>query len=399
MAIVYEIKTTEIKPFTYRTPLITPDENGELSIKYSRQQPKHIKKVVLLNLVGRNTNGDIVSYEPMEQVNRFLLAHHLNDNKQESEQYSKGLVHYFSFLLELQRLWDSEYDEDLYEEFIDLPRPSWDKFPFRKSDKATYQYREALIKTVLEPDTPNHAIARTTAIAYMGAVVKFYSFHIRNGYKFNNPPFEHEVVSVILERTVRELNGESSISLEEAPPAKQQIVCSRSFGERITDKDAMHQAVVQYAERAAEKLRGERQYCRQVTTFVRTSPFAVKEPCYSNAAVEKLPLPTQDSRDIIAAACRALNHVWREGYRYMKAGVMLADFTPSGIAQPGLFDEIQPRKNSEKLMKTLDELNQSGKGKVWFAGRGTAPEWQMKREMLSQCYTTKWRDIPLARLG
>ena len=83
----------------------------------------------------------------------------------------------------------------------------------------------------------------------------------------------------------------------------------------------------------------------------------------------------------------------------MKAGVMLADFTPSGIAQPGLFDEIQPHKNSEKLMKILDELNQSGKGKVWFAGRGTAPEWQMKREMLSQCYTTKWRDILLARLG
>ncbi len=125
-------------------------------------------------------------------------------------------------------------------------------------------------------------------------------------------------------------------------------------------------------------------------------PFAVKEPCYSNAAVEKLPLPTQDSRDIIAAACRALNHVWREGYRYMKAGVMLADFTPSGIAQPGLFDEIQPRKNSEKLMKTLDELNQSGKGKVWFAGRGTAPEWQMKREMLSPSYTTQWTEIPIA---
>lgn len=179
-----------------------------------------------------------------------------------------------------------------------------------------------------------------------------------------NTAFIRKNFSVILERTVRELNGESCISLEEAPPAKQQIVCSRSFGERITDKDAMHQVVVQYAERAAEKLRGERQYCRQVATFIRTSPFAVKAPCYSNSAVEKLPLPTQDSRDIIAAACRALNHVWREGYRYMKAGVMLADFTPSGIAQPGLFDEIQPHKNSEKLMKTLDELNQSGKGKV-----------------------------------
>ena len=145
----------------------------------------------------------------------------------------------------------------------------------------------------------------------------------------------------------------------------------------------------EFTDKTLSRKPGAVQYCRQVTTFVRTSPFAVKEPCYSNAAVEKLSLPTQDSRDIIAAACRALNHVWREGYRYMKAGVMLADFAPSGIAQPGLFDEIQPRKNSEKLMKTLDELNQSGKGKVWFAGRGTAPEWQMKQEMLSPSYTTQ----------
>ena len=71
-----------------------------------------------------------------------------------------------------------------------------------------------------------------------------------------------------------------------------------------------------------------------------------------------------------------------------------ASITHTG--QPGLFDEIQPRKNSEKLMKTLDELNQSGKGKVWFAGRGTAPEWQMKREMLSPSYTTQWTEIPIA---
>lgn len=163
MAITYEIKTTEIKPFTYRTPLITPNENGELSIKHSRQQAKHIKKVVLLNLVGRNSKGDIVSYEPLEQVNRFLLAHHIDSNKQESEQYSKGLVHYFSFLIELQRLWDCEYDEDLYDESIDLPRPSWNKFPIRKSDKATYQYREALIKADINPVDQSQAIARTTA--------------------------------------------------------------------------------------------------------------------------------------------------------------------------------------------------------------------------------------------
>ncbi|MFP1592925.1 DUF4113 domain-containing protein [Escherichia coli] len=91
-----------------------------------------------------------------------------------------------------------------------------------------------------------------------------------------------------------------------------------------------------------------------------------------------------------------LSHVWREGYRYMKAGVMLADFTPSGIATAGDYLMRSSPKNSEKLMKTLDELNQSGKGKVWFAGRGSAPEWQMKREMLSPSYTTQWTEIPIA---
>ncbi len=87
-----------------------------------------------------------------------------------------------------------------------------------------------------------------------------------------NPTFIRKNFNVVLERTVRELNGESCISLEEAPPPKQQIVCSRSFGQRITTYEEMRQAVCQYAERAAEKLRGERQYCRHISTFIKTSP-------------------------------------------------------------------------------------------------------------------------------
>ncbi|HGA5581250.1 TPA: translesion error-prone DNA polymerase V subunit UmuC [Salmonella enterica subsp. enterica serovar Potsdam] len=93
-----------------------------------------------------------------------------------------------------------------------------------------------------------------------------------------NPVFIRKNFNVVLERTVRELNGESCISLEEAPSPKQQIVCSRSFGERVTTYEAMRQAVCQYAERAAEKLRGERQFCRHIAVFVKTSPFAVNEP-------------------------------------------------------------------------------------------------------------------------
>lgn len=214
-----------------------------------------------------------------------------------------------------------------------------------------------------------------------------------------NPTFIRKNFNVVLERTVRELNGESCISLEEAPPPKQQIVCSRSFGERVTTYESMRQAVCQYAERAAEKLRGERQFCRQIAVFVKTSPFAVKEPYYGNVASEKLMTPTQDTRDIIAAAVKALDRIWVNGHRYAKAGCMLNDFTPTGVSQLNLFDDIQPRSNSNQLMKVLDGINHSGLGKVWFAGRGIAPEWQMKRELLSPAYTTRWAELPVARLG
>lgn len=213
-----------------------------------------------------------------------------------------------------------------------------------------------------------------------------------------NPVFIRKNFSVVLERTVRELNGESCISLEEAPSPKQQIVCSRSFGERVTTYEAMRQAVCQYAERAAGKLRGERQFCRHIAVFVKTSPFAVNEPYYGNVASEKLMTPTQDTRDIIAAAVKTLDRIWVNGHRYAKAGCMLNDFTPTGVSQLNLFDDTQPRSNSNQLMKAVDGINHSGLGKVWFAGRGIDPEWKMKREMLSQGYTTRGKELPVARL-
>ncbi|EAN3408552.1 Y-family DNA polymerase [Salmonella enterica] len=213
-----------------------------------------------------------------------------------------------------------------------------------------------------------------------------------------NPAFIRKNFNVVLERTVRELNGVSCISLEEAPSPKQQIICSRSFGERVTTYEALRQAICQHAERAAEKLRGERQFCRHIAVFVKTSPFAVNEAYYGNVASEKLLLPTRDTRDIISAAVKALDSIWLDGHRYAKAGVMLNDFTPSGVSQLNLFDEDQPRAQSDELMKVLDRINHSGKGKIWFAGRGIAPEWQMKRDMLSPAYTTRWRDIPVALL-
>ncbi|MEP8956130.1 translesion error-prone DNA polymerase V subunit UmuC [Enterobacter mori] len=203
--------------------------------------------------------------------------------------------------------------------------------------------------------------------------------------------------NVVMERTARELRGEPCLDLEEFTPTRQQIICSRSFGHRITQYEEMHQAICAYAERAAEKLRGEHQYCRFISVFVRTSPHADNEIYYGNQASVTLMTPTNDSRDIIRAATEALGRIWLDGYRYMKAGVMLADFFSSGVAQLNLFDDNRLRANSAALMEMIDSVNHSGKGKIWFAGQGIEKSWAMKREMLSPAYTTRYADLPVAK--
>lgn len=201
--------------------------------------------------------------------------------------------------------------------------------------------------------------------------------------------------NVVLERTVRELRGEPCLQLEEFAPTKQQIVCSRSFGTRITHYDDMREAVCTFAARAAGKLRGERQYCTQIAVFVRTSPHAEGEVFYGNQSTGKVMTPTNDTRDIIRVAIEALDRIWVDGHRYMKAGVMLGDFFSQGVSQLNLFDENKPQANSEALMRVMDGINLSGKGNLWFAGQGVQNTWAMKREMLSPAYTTRVSDLPV----
>ena len=202
---------------------------------------------------------------------------------------------------------------------------------------------------------------------------------------------------VIIERTARELRGESCLALEDAPPPKQQIVNSRSFGERVTRLDDMQQAVVLYATRGAEKLREQGSRCRLVSVSVATGRYG-NEPQYANSAPLLSDYPTADTRDIVELALRGLHAIWRDGFRYAKAGVMLGDFYQSSVTQFDLFSQQQPRANADKLMNALDAINRSGKGKIWFAGQGTGDSaWQMKREMLSPRYTTRLKDIPVIK--
>jgi DNA polymerase V len=203
--------------------------------------------------------------------------------------------------------------------------------------------------------------------------------------------------SVMVERTVRELNGESCLELEDVAPTKKQIVCSRSFGQRITDYQSMRAAICQYTSRAAEKLRGEKRCAKMITLFLRTNRFNPDEPQYTPSLTAELPLPTNDTRDLVETAMRLLKTCWRDGYRYMKAGVMLSDFYEPGVYQQSLFDEGTVRPNAKALMSVLDTINHSGKGHIFLAGQGTQKHWAMKREHLSPAYTTRWSEIPKVR--
>jgi nucleotidyltransferase/DNA polymerase involved in DNA repair len=109
-------------------------------------------------------------------------------------------------------------------------------------------------------------------------------------------------LSVVMERTVRELNGVSCLDLECVRPTKQQIICSRSFGHKVTDKQELREAIAKYTTRAAEKLRGEKRLCRVLSVFIRTSPFIPNEPQYAKTLSAELPNPTDDTRDLLEVA-------------------------------------------------------------------------------------------------
>lgn len=199
---------------------------------------------------------------------------------------------------------------------------------------------------------------------------------------------------VVVERTVQELRGIPCSNLEELIQAKQQIICSRSFGNPITDQLSMHQAIASYMERAAEKLRGEGMCCQRVTLFIRTSPFNQKAPYYAKQLCARLPMPTSDTRALLARIGPMLQQVWQDGHRFQKAGVMLTEFTPAHSQQGDLFADAQQDPRHEALMQVIDKINHGKQGKVFFGARGMQKQdWMMKREQLSPRYTTNLNEL------
>lgn len=207
--------------------------------------------------------------------------------------------------------------------------------------------------------------------------------------------------SVVVERTVRELNGESCLSLVEVESKKREIVSSRSFSERIIDRTQMLEAVSEYTHRACEKLRAQQTKAKQLTVFLRTSPFSdhQTDPYYSNSINGQLIHPSSDTRDFLHLASELMSKIWKDGYRYAKSGVMLTDFYDNDITQFDLFGETSPTTfGNSKLMSVIDQINQQHrKNSIFFAIKGTNQDWSMKRNLLSPAYTTNWSELVVVK--
>lgn len=199
--------------------------------------------------------------------------------------------------------------------------------------------------------------------------------------------------SVVLERTVRELKGERCLDLDDDISSKKQIVVSRSFGERVSDLKTLKPIVSNFAVRAAEKLRHERRKCSQISVFVRTSPFNQNKPQHSGIKTIELFSPTNDTRDILTATKKGLLLIFKPGYDYAKAGIILNKFSDEAIKQQLLFKDPDSPKENTKFMHYIDQMN-SYETQIYFASQNTKKWSPMKQNMTSPKYTTNWYQLP-----
>ena len=213
-----------------------------------------------------------------------------------------------------------------------------------------------------------------------------------------DPEHIRRAFSVVLQKTVEELNGTSCLPLELMAQAKQQIMSSRSFGQPVYDLEELEEAVATYISRAAEKLRAQQSVAGAVTVGIMTNRFKEQTPQYHRSLVVPLPEPTADSRVLAAYAIRGLKHMYRPGFEYKKAAVMLSELQPEGQRQACLWDDVADeasRERSRKLMGVLDEVNaRFGRGAVQLGALGTKAVWTMKRGRVSPRHTTRWEDVP-----
>ncbi len=212
-----------------------------------------------------------------------------------------------------------------------------------------------------------------------------------------DPEYIRQQFSVVLERTVNELNGTPCIELEEAGTPRQQIMVSRSFGSEVTQLSDLSESVAYFTTRAAEKLRHDGSVAASLCVYVRTNPFKEDAPQYQRSMIVPLFQPTDDTTKLVHASLQGLKAIYRSGFGYKKSGVLLMGLQSKGTVQATLFDDPVEQAKSDSMMRVMDAINRKmGQGSVTVAASGVKQRWAMRRERKSPNYTTEWSELPVA---
>ncbi len=199
--------------------------------------------------------------------------------------------------------------------------------------------------------------------------------------------------SVVMERTVAELNGIACLEMEEIHPDKQQIVSSCSFGHLVTSLNELEASIASHVARGVEKLRGQGSVAALLTVFIQTNPFRTQDRQYSPSLTVSLVLPSDDVFILQKAANQALGQLYKPEYQYKKAGIMLSGIFPNTVRQDDLFAP-PPDAARQSLLKVLDQINrQYGRGAVKTATELLGKSWHMRQTLRSPRYTTCWEEL------
>lgn len=210
---------------------------------------------------------------------------------------------------------------------------------------------------------------------------------------FTNLPDEYvrKEFTVVGLRLKKELEGISAMELEDVK-TKKNIATTRSFDKTYEDKTYLQERIATFATTCAEKLRNQHSTCRIVTVFIFTNRFQTDKPQYYQSVNVTIPYPTNSSIEIIKYAKKGLDIIFKKGYGYKKAGVIVGGISPESEKQFNLFEDEHPQHR--KLMKVMDQLNfKYGVKKLKIGSQALDKTWKMRQDLLSPNYTTSWNDL------
>lgn len=202
--------------------------------------------------------------------------------------------------------------------------------------------------------------------------------------------------SIVMARTINELQGISCIEIEDTPPSKKQIIKSCSFGAKVTELNDLKEAIAMHAQEACKRLRDEESLCGCLLVFVQSSPFDESAPFYNRSITGAFSEPTDSALDFVKAAVRMVSDIYKEGIKYKKCGVILTGLEPKAGHTYDLLTDFEVIERKEQLMKALDNVhNKFGKKKLgvgpcYIPGR----TWSMSRDKLTK-NPFMWDELPL----